>query len=54
VATAGGPSVELVPGRGLRFGVKDQPTVSLEFVLDSAGEVEKVVVQPMGVLTPKR
>ena len=53
-STAGGPAAELVASRGLRFGVKDQPTVSAEFVLGADGEVEKIVLQPMGILTPKR
>jgi hypothetical protein len=36
-----------------RLSVKDQPTVTLEFVLKPDGGVERIVAQPMGVLTPK-
>jgi CubicO group peptidase (beta-lactamase class C family) len=53
ISTAGSPAAELEPGRGLRFTVKEQPTVTLEFVLKPDGTVEKIVVQPMGIFTPK-
>jgi CubicO group peptidase (beta-lactamase class C family) len=52
VATEGSPPTELVPSRGLRFAVKGSPTTTVEFVL-TEGTVEKVVVQPGGVFTPK-
>ena len=52
VATPGNPAAELMPGRGLRFTVKDAG-LTVEFVLDDAGRVEKLVVQPLGVFLPK-
>lgn len=53
IATPGNPAVELVPRRGLRFGVKESASNTVEFVLGPDGSVEKVVVQPAGVFTPK-
>ncbi len=53
-STPGNPSAELIPGRGLRFSVKGQPTLTLEFVLREDGAVEKLILQPLGVLTPKK
>lgn len=52
VATPGSPAADLLPGRGLRFSVKDAG-LTVEFVLDDAGRVEKLVVQPLGVFLPK-
>jgi hypothetical protein len=52
VATPGSPAVDLVPGRGLRFSTKEGG-LTIEFVLDDAGPVEKLVVQPLGVFLPK-
>ncbi|MGH2811265.1 MAG: serine hydrolase [Actinomycetota bacterium] len=54
IATEGGPSTELVPGRGLRFSVKESARTTVEFVLSSDGSVEKVIVQPEGVFVPKK
>lgn len=54
MTTPGNPSAELVPSRGLRFAVKEQRGLTLEFVLDSSGAVEKIIAQPMGIFTPKR
>jgi CubicO group peptidase (beta-lactamase class C family) len=53
VATPGNPAVDLVPGRGLRFSAKEGG-LTLEFVLDDAGRLEKLVVRPLGVFLPKR
>ena len=53
IATPGNPSAELVPRRGLRFSVKEDPALSVEFVRDAAGAVAKLVVQPLGIFTPK-
>ena len=53
VATPGNPAVDLAPGRGLRFTAKEGG-ITIEFVLDDRGTVEKLVVQPLGVFTPKR
>jgi CubicO group peptidase (beta-lactamase class C family) len=52
VAETGSPAVDLVPGRGLRFTAKEGG-LRLEFVLDDAGTVEKLIVQPLGVFQPK-
>lgn len=53
ISTEGSPPAELVPGQGLRFRVKDSPSTTLDFVLDAEGAVEKVVLQPTGIFTPK-
>jgi CubicO group peptidase (beta-lactamase class C family) len=53
ISAPGSPASELEPQRGLRFVPKDQPTATLEFVLNADGSVEKIIVQPMGVFTPK-
>lgn len=53
MSTPGNPATELVPTRDLRFGVKEDAAVSLEFVLDVTGRASKVVVQPLGVFTRK-
>jgi uncharacterized protein DUF3471/beta-lactamase family protein len=52
IATQGSPAVDLVPGRGLRFSAKEGG-LTVEFVLDAQGGVEKLVVQPLGVFLPK-
>ena len=44
---------DLVPGRGLRFSVKAQPSTTVEFELGAGGRVERVVIQPLGVFEPK-
>lgn len=49
----GQPGAELIPKKGLRFVPKGGEGQSLEFVLDKDGSVEKVIVQPAGVFTPK-
>jgi CubicO group peptidase (beta-lactamase class C family) len=53
VASPGNPPVELEPGRGLRFGVKDQPAITVEFELDDTGAVTRLVAQPLGIFLPK-
>lgn len=53
VSAMGQPGAELVPGRGLRYTVKGAQGGSIEFVLSEDGTVQKVVVQPTGVFTPK-
>ena len=54
-ASMGGtPPVELLPVRGLRFEVRGQPGITAEFELDQTGEVARIVVQPLGILQPKR
>lgn len=52
-ATSGGSPVELIPRRGLRFGVKGDASMTVEFVLGPGSTVEKVIVQPAGIFTPK-
>lgn len=47
------PPFELQPGRGLRFGVKNQPGISAEFELDKSGAVVRLIVQPLGIFRPK-
>jgi CubicO group peptidase (beta-lactamase class C family) len=49
----GAPPFELQPGRGLRFGVKNQPGISAEFEMDESGAVIRLVVQPLGIFRPK-
>jgi hypothetical protein len=49
----GAPPFELQPGRGLRFGVKNQPGISAEFEVDESGAVVRLVVQPLGIFRPK-
>jgi len=51
--TPGAPAFELQPGRGLRFGVKNQPGVTAEFELDESGAVDRLIVQPLGIFRPK-
>jgi CubicO group peptidase (beta-lactamase class C family) len=53
VATPGSPPVDLAPGRGLRFKATEGG-LTLEFVLDDTGRVEKLVAQPLGVFVPKK
>jgi CubicO group peptidase (beta-lactamase class C family) len=52
LSTPGNPAVDLTPGRGLRFAATEGG-LTLEFVLDDAGRVSKLVVQPLGVFLPK-
>lgn len=54
VATGGGPASDLVPLKGLRFNVKGAPSTTVEFVLDPQRTVQKVIVQPAGIFTPKK
>jgi hypothetical protein len=51
LTVAGQSPVELVPQRGLRFGVKGSPSTSVEFFLQGA-DVEKLVIEPGGVFRP--
>jgi hypothetical protein len=44
--------VQLLPKEEQTFTAKEQPGLSFEFVLDSGGKVDKVVVQPAGIFTP--
>ena len=54
VTTPGAPSFELQPaGRGLRFEVKEQPSITAEFELDETGAVARLVAQPLGIFLPK-
>jgi CubicO group peptidase (beta-lactamase class C family) len=53
VTGAGGPTLDLVPLSGLRFGMKDQPSVTAEFELDGDGAVTRLVAQPLGIFLPK-
>jgi CubicO group peptidase (beta-lactamase class C family) len=49
----GSPPLDLEPSGGLRFGVKDQPAITLEFELDGNGAVTRLVAQPVGIFLPK-
>ena len=40
-------------GAGLRFGVKGQPAITVEFELDGTGAVTRLVAQPLGIFLPK-
>ena len=54
VTTPGAPPLELQPaGRGLRFEVKEQPSITVEFELDETGVVARLVAQPLGIFLPK-
>ena len=53
VATPGAPPLELQAGRGLRFEVKGQPGITVEFELDETGAVVRLVAQPLGIFLPK-
>lgn len=53
VAAPGTPPLELEPGHGLRFGVKGQPAITVEFKLDDNGAVTRLVAQPLGIFLPK-
>ena len=54
LSASGSPPVDLVPAGALRFGVREDPALGLEFILGGDGVVERLVVQPLGVFTPKR
>jgi CubicO group peptidase (beta-lactamase class C family) len=54
VTPPGAPPLDLEPGRGLRFEVRGQPAVTAEFELDDAGEVARLVAQPLGIFYPRR
>jgi hypothetical protein len=53
VTAPGSPPLDLVPLGGLRFRVKDQPSVTAEFELDGDGAVTRLVAQPLGILLPR-
>jgi CubicO group peptidase (beta-lactamase class C family) len=53
VTPPGSPPLDLEPAGGLRFGVKDQPAITLEFELDGNGAVTRLVAQPIGIFLPK-
>ena len=53
VTPPGSPPLDLEPSGGLRFGVKDQPAITLEFELDGNGAVTRLVAQPIGIFLPK-
>ena len=53
VTAPGSPPIDLVPLGGLRFGMKDQPSVTAEFELDGNGAVARLVAQPLGIFLPK-
>jgi hypothetical protein len=52
-APPGSPPLDLVPIRGLRFGLKDVPAVTAEFELDDNGAVTRLIAQPLGIFLPK-
>ena len=53
VTAPGSPPLDLVPLGGLRFGMKDQPSVTAEFELDGDGAVTRLIAQPLGIFLPK-
>ena len=53
VTPPGSPPLDLVPLGGLRFGLKDQPSVTAEFELDGDGAVTRLIAQPLGIFLPK-
>ena len=52
-APPGSPPLDLVPIRGLRFGLKDVPAITAEFELDDNGAVTRLIAQPLGIFLPK-
>jgi len=52
ISLPGAPPFELLPGRGLRFDVKGQPAITVEFELDESGAVRRLVAQPVGIFHP--
>lgn len=52
-APGGAPPFALQPGQGLRFQVKEQPAITVEFELDESGAVIRLIGQPFGVFLPK-
>jgi hypothetical protein len=48
----GSPPLELLPTRGLRFEVRGQPGLTVEFELDDAGAVTRLIAQPIGIFLP--
>jgi CubicO group peptidase (beta-lactamase class C family) len=52
VTVSGAPPMELLPGPGLRFEVRGAPGVTAEFELDEAGEVTRLIAQPVGIFLP--
>jgi CubicO group peptidase (beta-lactamase class C family) len=54
VTVPGTPALDLEPVSGLRFGVKDQPSVTAEFELDDNGAVARLIAQPLGIFLPKK
>jgi hypothetical protein len=53
VTAPGASPFELQAGSGLRFEVKGQPGITVEFELDESGAVARLVAQPLGVFRPK-
>jgi CubicO group peptidase (beta-lactamase class C family) len=53
VTAPGSPPLDLVHLGGLRFGMKNQPSVTAEFELDGDGAVTRLVAQPLGIFLPK-
>jgi hypothetical protein len=53
VTPPGSPPLDLVPLGGLRFGLKDQPSVTAEFELGGDGAVTRLIAQPLGIFLPK-
>ncbi len=53
VTAPGSPPLDLEPISGLRFGVKDRPSVTAEFELDDNDAVTRLIAQPLGIFLPK-
>jgi CubicO group peptidase (beta-lactamase class C family) len=53
VAAPDSPPLELQPVRGLRFAVRDQPGITVEFELGEGGAVARLVAQPLGIFLPQ-
>jgi Domain of unknown function (DUF3471) len=53
VTAPGSPPLDLVHLGGLRFGMKNQPSVTAQFELDGGGAVTRLVAQPLGIFLPK-
>jgi CubicO group peptidase (beta-lactamase class C family) len=54
VTPPGGAPVDLVSLGGLRFALKDQPSVTSEFELDGDGTVTRLIAHPLGIFLPKQ
>ncbi|HSZ41285.1 MAG TPA: hypothetical protein VK817_15125 [Trebonia sp.] len=53
VTAPGSPPLDLLPGDGPRFAVRDRPAATAEFETDGDGAVTRLIAQPLGIFFPK-